>query len=579
MALGLIALGTLLLFPPAEEAPASPPVEETPAPASTPAPTPAPVTVRLHGPEGTVTLRLAPGDTLVPEEAPLEGYTFLRWQDGAGRALPAGGITVWEDGDYYPVYAMRLGKAGHTPYLSLDENGAFRPAEPITRREAVCVLYGLLDTELVGDGRFLDVPEGDEAFRAAATLKQLGVLSGSRLHPDETITRRELLEMLCPFFPEGTQEAVFADLTPGDEGYPLFRTAAERGWIESGPEAAALPDRELTRLDFARMLNRALDRRGDRDHNWQLVGTILDLSHDDPAFWDAAEAAVAHRYTGEGAEERWTGSSPLPAREEGLFFLGTELHAIGADGNPVVNGEYAGLRFDAYGAETSGDAALDIQIRALLEELVDPAAMEPEEMLHILFEYTVRHFRYRPGNFYPFGEPSGWEAAEALALLEEERGNCYSFAALFYELARAIGYDATAYTGAVISNREGQAVNVTDVHGDPLLLPAGYSPHGWVEIEFDGVPYIFDPEYGYRILNRGYADFGFFKLGDQERARYGYLYSPETQYPMDPSVAAARAALPESTETPEDEPGTSETPPEAPEAPPETPPEDPPRGE
>ena len=355
LGLAVIALGALLLFRPGEAAPAPTETPEpTPEPVATPEPTPQPLTLCLHGPEEDSLVLLCPGDFYRAPEAPLEGYTFLRWQNADGEAFPAAGAQVWEETDLYPVYAMRLGRADHAPYLSLDEQGAFHPGNPLSRREVVSALYFLLDTELVGDGSFLDLPEDDPLAPAAATLKQLGVLSGSRLHPDETITRQEFLAMLCCFFPEGTEPAEFSDLTEQDALYPLFRTAAERGWIESGPDTPARPDDELSRLEFVSILSEAMDRHGDREKRRELVGTILDLRHDDPHFWDVAEAVIPHKASGEGAEERWIRSKALPLREEGLFFLGTELHAIDSEGNPVVNGKYAGLLFDKNGVETSG---------------------------------------------------------------------------------------------------------------------------------------------------------------------------------------------------------------------------------
>ena len=258
--LAVIVLAALRFLPREDAVPS-----ETQEPAEAVEVSPALFTLRLHGMDKTETLSFAPGDRFVPPDAPLEGYTFLRWQNAAGEPLPAAGVQVWEDGDYYPVYAMKLGRADHAPYLSLDEQGAFHPSGTLSRREVVSTLYFLLDTELVGDGRFLDVDEEDPLFPAAATLKQLGVLSGSRLHPDESITRQEFLAMLCSFFPEGTEPAEFADLTERDALYPLFRTAAERGWIDSGPETAARPDDELTRMDFVCIMNRILDRGGDRE--------------------------------------------------------------------------------------------------------------------------------------------------------------------------------------------------------------------------------------------------------------------------------------------------------------------------
>ena len=125
------------------------------------------------------------------------------------------------------------------------------------------------------------------------------------------------------------------------------------------------------------------------------------------------------------------------------------------------------------------------------------------------------------------GEPSGWEVTEALSMLEEGRGNCYSFAALYCELARAIGCDAHACAGAVVGSEKNleQSYSYLDVHGEHMKLPRGHSPHGWVEIEFDGVAYIFDPEYAYLQYHKGLSGLGFFKMNETERLRYGYVTS------------------------------------------------------
>ena len=101
LGLAVIVLAALLLFRPgaAEPAPenSSPRAEESaPSPASASAEKSAPesLVIRLHGMEETTELRFAPGELFVPPEAPLEGYTFLRWQNASGEAVPAAGITA-----------------------------------------------------------------------------------------------------------------------------------------------------------------------------------------------------------------------------------------------------------------------------------------------------------------------------------------------------------------------------------------------------------------------------------------------------------------------------------------------------
>ena len=73
-------------------------------------------------------------------------------------------------------------------------------------------------------------------------------------------------------------------------------------------------------------------------------------------------------------------------------------------------------------------------------------------------------------------------------MFETGRGNCYCYAAAFYYLARQLGYDVTIISGRVGSD------------GDP---------HGWVELEMDGVWRIFDPELEMAWEAKG-RDFDFF---------------------------------------------------------------------
>lgn len=65
-------------------------------------------------------------------------------------------------------------------------------------------------------------------------------------------------------------------------------------------------------------------------------------------------------------------------------------------------------------------------------------------------------------------------------------GNCYVMAACFYEMAKALGYDAHQMTGVVPLRR------------------GGMGPHSWVEIVIDGKIYVFDPDFQYESGRSGY---------------------------------------------------------------------------
>ncbi len=444
------------------------------------------VTVRFIDPTGETELTLDFGGVLTIEDGPeIEGYTFRGWQDAWGRWELRESLHVWEDTAYYAVYAMALGKnPKHEPYLYLDAEGAFHPNDPMSRRIAARIIYRLLDTKLVGDGVFLDVEKNDSCRKAVATLKSLGALSGSRFYPDDTITRRELFEILSHFFPIPRENPAFTDLSRDDPSYPAFALAVEQGWIE-GDEADA--DREITRIEAAHIFNLVQGRRGDSAERMEVVGTITDVSRMNPWFWDVAEAVISHSYETDDEGEHWTKSEAIPRHEPGMYFDGVKLRAADEKGSAIVDGWFKGVYFSESGTVSSGMPELDELLWDVLEKTIDPETMDREAMLEALYLYTVNGFSYSRESKHEYGD-TGWEAAEAYDMLTNRRGNCYGYAAVFGCLAREIGCDVTVYSGKIKSEY-------------------GPIPHSWVEINLDGELRLFDPEMEMSTQYIGYLRF------------------------------------------------------------------------
>ncbi len=334
-----------------------------------------------------------------------------------------------------------------------------------------------LETAVIPDDRprtggFSDLDPSAPCYRAAATLKDLGVIDGSRFHPDDTISFGELFEMLAHFFPRSASSYSFDHIPENDSRYAAFCLAMEQGWIR---ELSLFPDDDLTRADAARIFNRLRGRSPLAESDFAKVGTILDVSFGDPDFWDIAEAALSHEAEAAEGGEVWSASEALPLREEGLFFIGTALHCIDADGGAVVNGSYGRFDFGPDGVITTGMPELDLLVQEKLAELVNPDVMEPERMLYLVYNYVTYSNHYLGIHFYEVGDIS-WVNEEAYHMLTEHKGNCYNFSAEFYVLAKAIGFDAEIFSGTIEPNS---------------------SPHAWVEIEIEGVPYIYDTELEY----------------------------------------------------------------------------------
>ena len=455
----------------------------------------------------------------LPASVDVGGFTFLGWEEPDGRIESHSSVPVYRN----MVYTARLIPAfeteKHIPYLHTDEEAVLDVDGPITVREFVSILYLLLDTDETGSGIFADVPKDDSCYDAAAYLKDLGILSGSKLHPDSNLSCGELLETLCRFFPAADGTFVFQDLEADNPYYPSFCTAAAYGWIPSGTLVRADATNDISRGPFARIMNHVLQRDAVRHLDQDDVGTILDVPPSGDYYDDVVEAVIPHEYRMRNDEEVWISSEALPVHEPGFFFAGVRLHYIDEDGIPAVNCNVNGLDYNRNGEVTTGDSWLDRKLWKILEDNIDPEEMDREEMLRAVYDHVVQTYTYRYGSMYSFGA-EGWAVKEAKRMLDYGSGNCYCFAALFYELARFVGYDAKIYSGRVY----GEQYEYRAYDGDLVYAPIGYTPHGWVEIDFDGVPYIFDTEYEYRSWGLKQM----FKADDTIRKQYGYTKA-ETQ--------------------------------------------------
>ncbi len=449
------------------------------------------VTVRYlvpNRPDETVTVAVGESVALHPP-VELPGYTFLGWERPDGSSETRAAFPVYADTFLTARYALTFETEKHLPYLFADADGVVDVNAEVSVREAVSTLYRLLDIDLVGSGEFLDVPEDDSCRKAAATLKDLRVLDGSFLYPDDSVTRCELLRMLCCFYPASDAPVVFRDLNPEDEYYPIFRTAADRGWIDSGPDCDADPSGTLCRGELARILNRVLGRSPAQAPPATAVGMILDVPPSNPWYADVAEALIPHEYVTEDGRERWTASAPLPVHEPGLFFAGVRLHYISPAGVPAVNCVVGGRRYNASGEMTSGDAALDRLLWDYLAETVDPLTMSHGEMLRAVYNRLWQDYAWQEGWVYDLGD-TDWVISEATQMLREKHGNSYGYAAVFYELARFLGYEPALISGMIYGTQE--AFESPD--GRRIEVHAGYMPHAWVEITEMATPFIYDPE-------------------------------------------------------------------------------------
>ena len=328
-----------------------------------------------------------------------------------------------------PTY--EFSKKTDIKYLEMD-GALFRPEDPLTHGEMAKMIYALLGTNKVGTSTFADLDESDECFKAASTLKTLGVISGARFHKDEPTTYDELKDVLSYFSIE----------TDGGE-------------------------EDVTRRRAVEIISANIERNVCED--FDEIGMMLDVSKEDKDYYLIADAAL---------------TETLPIKESGYFTTGDVLRLIDEDGCVVVNAEVDGFKFDGNGAQTSGNAEVDKLVRDIIGEVLADTGdhkyhdndgnlrLNDDAALKLLYDYVIDKSKYVPRNYYEMGDTS-WVTDEAYTMLTTWRGNCYDYAAAFYCLARAYGYKAEIYSGT---------------------MGPEDSPHSWVEIEYSDGPRLFDPE-------------------------------------------------------------------------------------
>ena len=459
-------------------------------------------TVHLLTPGAEETPRVTIGtDFTPPEPEALENYRFLGWRAEDGQLLNGKALTV--KGELYLAaeYAVKLRADDALPLLFCDEQARYRPFDPLTRAECAELLASLLAAEVVPGEGFSDLKDGACA-QAAARLQTLGVFSGKRFYPEKSLTRGEFLQILAKFYPAARSEYRFSDLKSSEAAYPAFCVAAEQGWIQSGEDVAAAPNAVLRRVDAAQILNRLLGRRYESGEYY-----VDELSEGDPLYREIVMAA------GSLASKKPPPNIVLDGvelgnLEPGLHLEGIVLFCVTEEHELLRNGSFGSFQFDGEGHYTSGDEELDELMFPLLHEICDGLDSR-EDMLRAIYDYLMKTIRYRKGSIYGVGDNS-WTIVEAKRTFTTWWGNCYNYTGAFCELSRAIGYDTKVYCGSI---------------GYPQ------SRHAWAEIEFDGVPYLYDPEMQATYHQFKDTEIDMYHITREQAASKGWAY----QYPPENS--------------------------------------------
>lgn len=368
-------------------------------------------------PKASYTIRFSYGNTVIEqvmEEGTMPDCMDPADQDGmrfvgwTPEIQPAAA-----DIEYRAVYAPVLNK--HVPFLFADKEGFLHPDAPLTYLDMNSAI-----TVLAADGA-----------RNHYTLQTGGV---------KPVTGQELKETMRVFFPD-TIEDVF-----------------------SGIDADAV----LTRGESAQLMCTLMGRDDETVQVAFNTVSFPDTPSDHACYAALMEAALPHN----NGTHHWDEIKLKSTHEPGWELKQGKIRYFDEQGylvrNTVVENS---LTVDENGYYTSGSEELDALVTQrifLLQQ--DFPNLDRLGLLRPAFEYARDYFFYLRKPAYEIGY-TGWEVKDAITMLNTGRGNCYNYAAVFWALARGLGFDAQANAGRV-----------------------GAYPHGWVTIIMDDVKYFFDPE-------------------------------------------------------------------------------------
>ncbi len=364
----------------------------------------------------------------------MEGLEFTGWADCNHNIVKPETVPVTGNISYVAQGSPRL--TLHMPYLQLDEFGFLRPDELLTDHELEHALKALSK-----EAAWSFFPELPASFN----------LSGGQLR-----------QVLTAFFPAEVVES-----------------------------AVSCADTEaVTRSMFACAMHTLLERDADEAF---VLGASAELPKDVTANREDATALLeaCMRHTPDPEGQRWSDISLPSGWDPGYMVMDGWLYFVLPDGQLLRNGTEGKHDFGPDGRYTCGDPELDALVADILKRIMEENPdLEGLDLLRKVYDHCHQDYKYLRKEAYYLGS-TGWEVEDAKEMILTGRGNCYNFAAVFWALAKGLGYDVVALAGTCTGSDQA---------------------HGWVGLYYEGERYFVDPEWQYAYTEREIFDKDMFML-------------------------------------------------------------------
>lgn len=248
-----------------------------------------------------------------------EGWIFDSWntqEDGQGR--------TYNEGDRFRIngkvglYAKWVGDGEigkHYSYINGYPDSSFKSQGNITRAEFAQVLYNLYKNgesfpvlNKTVTKHFSDVKQGTWYYDAVMKMAEADIISGypeGDFKPDDYITRAEAAKLVANAknLAPSTSGSSFPDVKEGHWAAKSIQSCADYGYINGYEDGSFQADRNITRSEIAKIINKVLGRLAD---GAQDKGDLSDLNSKHWAYKDILEATTSHIFEkGINGQETW----------------------------------------------------------------------------------------------------------------------------------------------------------------------------------------------------------------------------------------------------------------------------------
>lgn len=190
-------------------------------------------------------------------------------------------------------------------------DGTFGPERNITRAEAVAMFTRLVRGKVESTSRTTRYSDANNQWYSDALnyATDKGYISGytdGRFNPNANMTREEFAQMISKYVAENVKKVEdntlvsFKDVSDKNWSKSAIQDALERGIIKGYEDGTFKGDKDITRAEAVRMLNRTFDRKTTeksitKDIDAKKLNMFKDVSPKHWAFYEILDASNTHK--------------------------------------------------------------------------------------------------------------------------------------------------------------------------------------------------------------------------------------------------------------------------------------------